>query len=492
MADDHHTQNCTLCPDGNPPGNPNLALPSPPAPANLTCEGLDLTVFQVIQNSTVCAETKNNLFANGNPYAYCGCGTSNSTAPPIASPCDFCANRTIDMTAKIPLLGAVNISTCAEAANVIPSLGSGLKCSVALHLLEPICCPETLGNQTGTNQSICGICGLNTPVGSPDKVLPILKHSCGILDMGLGFTPPGECSAAVAALSSTFDIQAFCGCPGASPPDLCQFCNVSDMPFPDFPLGNETCRDFAALAPYLTDQTLCDSQYTNLHAGCCPTGNQTCSVCANNTAIPDPQRPLHLAPYTCGELNFLLGFFQQCPSSTEYGIDFSGWCGCPGTSASDLCPLCPSGESITHPSMIVPETTINVTCEQAAQIAVFVNNETVCSTDVALASKFCCGANSSATPMPSSVSATTPTPATTPAPVTPATTPAPTTPATTPAPVALTTTPAPVAKPSSSPVKVTPAPISNVVAPVAKPTSSANGLGLGLLALINFLFCALA
>ena len=299
--------------------------------------------------------------------------------------CTLCAGQMYDPNTVLPSDGSGNITTCGDvAANISAFNNDPIACHATLSLIEPFCCGS------GNSASVCTLCGPNKTMAYPDNVVPGSNLTCSALNLGLAFRPMDQCPMAIQSFMTDLDLQAFCGCPGVPYPDACKFCNISQTPYPDLLIQGYTCRSFAELARSIRNVTLCNDYVALFNDGCCPTGKTLpCSICSGGASMGNPSRPLYGQSTTCVELNFMFGFLtaSQCQRSSD--IDLASWCDCPGTSPPDLCSLCPSGSNLTNASMIVPSLP-SLTCDQVQQVARYVTNKTICSSEVAMAEGYCC------------------------------------------------------------------------------------------------------
>lgn len=74
-------------------------------------------------------------------------------------------------------------------------------------------------------------------------------------------------------------------------------------------------------------------------------------------------------------------------------VDVPAYCGCSGTQPYDLCSLCPAGQALVNPGLVVPSTG-GMTCSMLQDYLGFITNEDACVAIAESASELCC------TPLP--------------------------------------------------------------------------------------------
>ena len=312
------------------------------------------------------------------PYVVCGCSGA-------ATNCTFCQGRTVDTAAIVPN-GPQGAVTCGELVSFAPNITDPTVCNITSVLYEPFCCPT---------HSRCNICPSNSSVGYVDQPIPFLNLTCGLAELIVAAEPPNKCAKAQASNMDLIDIPAICGCQGSSPPNTCSFCNVSQMPNPNFPILvlNElgTCGGFGVLAKYVVNQTFCQEEFAKLAQGCCLSPSRPCSVCPDKSMVGYPTKTVPSTRLTCLDLDILAGFDTtgSCPQTSRENLDYAAYCGCKGATAPNQCSFCPTGYAVTDPTLPIPFQN-GMTCSQAQDLATYVVNATICSQDIARFATYCC------------------------------------------------------------------------------------------------------
>jgi len=231
------------------------------------CSGIDALLAAVVepgcQNAIESLET-----GPIDLREYCEC--SDYDGPEICTLCADDQTLSVNNTDQLEILGGYS---CSQIADLAAASVDEETCS-SFGEATPICC---LGGNATAEQ--CTICEDGAAFQNPGReIFLLLGRNCSDYNSAIAeFAVAPFCD-----LFPFFDMRAFCGCDGTSPPNTCEFCEVTN---PDEEVYiaaiNETltCDNIADLAMYTTDENLCDI-FPPLETKCCsaPTSNPTSSA----------------------------------------------------------------------------------------------------------------------------------------------------------------------------------------------------------------------
>jgi len=336
--------------------------------------------------------------------SYCGCETA--VAP---NTCSFCAveNMTNPNFVLRDILsggshhqrhrGAIdklndwgiagNSMTCRAVAELVPIVTNDTFCD-DLQYFAPICCPDVQPTCT-----LCSSVAENGPtLTKPDAIVPGRKETCAEVDRYFHLVQGGAtaCNAQRNGFVTDMDLVAYCGCPGQEAPKQCNFCDSADLIDPEIVIGigkeARTCGYLAEIAPYITNQTLCD-WLEFAEPQCCQPKLESspCSLCENQGQMGRPNSVVeHQKGTTCQALDQTI---QQLPRDIctqvkgDWDFDLESFCGCEGSRVMDRCELCGPGQVLRNHSAALPDRA-SWTCDMGQQQAPFVNSKVVCNAQI--------------------------------------------------------------------------------------------------------------
>lgn len=259
----------------------------------------------------------------------------------------------------------------------------------------------TLAQQVN-DEDVCTICQDGSPISIPDGVIELdgVEWTCSELSQILwllGADAGGGCE------SLHFRGFVNCGCPTFDNDEYCSMCpkGFSDLPDPDIAIpGFEdlTCKDIIFAQRSDPEAPIPCEELENYAKLChCP---ESCSFCRySDESLANLDR---IIPYlthgdnqvTCAEHAAAVGSLlrgEDCDMLREppVPVNVEGYCGCPRSSAANLCPLCPDGVPLRNPDLV----TANVgglTCQELEEYLMYVNDPEVC-TSISETSQECCG-----------------------------------------------------------------------------------------------------
>jgi hypothetical protein len=192
-----------------------------------------------------------------------------------------------------------------------------------------------------------------------------------------------------------------CGCPTFSNEAYCSLCpgGLVDIPMPNttIPGYDLTCGDI--LFAKRNDQSAavsCDAMGRFTRLCRCP---DQCSLCRYSDEIPaHPDRNI---PYlsqndnhvTCADQEAaarLLPRNEHCEvlRQAPVPVNVEGYCGCPLTSPTKACSLCPEGEAIQNPELVLPNVG-GLNCLELEEYLSFVTDASACRA-IATKAEACC------------------------------------------------------------------------------------------------------
>jgi hypothetical protein len=302
-------------------------------------------------------------------------------------------------------------SLCEEGSSLInpdTEIGDGLTCSDILTLsrlvldattceaysaVRPFCCSGGAG--------ACQLCPNGGEIAFPDKAVPFLEDfgasTCAEALQVISFVPESECD----NIESVLSFSAWCGCTDVTPPGICDLCGEGDLIDPDRVVpefDGGTCRELDELTRYLTSEEMC-TDIVEARAFCCTNPDPTsCTICPDESPVGLPDRKISTEDFdeysfTCGELDRVASFFPEddCDINEveSFNVNFASWCGCAGVETPDECFLCGPDEEISDPDAIIPESD-GLTCEEGAELARHITNETFCENSIKPNVGLCC------------------------------------------------------------------------------------------------------
>lgn len=355
--------------------------------------------------------------------SYCGCDLA--VAP---NNCGFCAVESMtdpnlllstshhsrEAIDKLDDWGiAGNSMTCRAVAELAPIVTNDAFCQ-DLQYFRPLCCPEF--------EATCTLCASGATLTKPDAVLGGRnKETCAKADQQYFHLIQGDaaaCNAQRDGFHSDMDVQAYCGCPGQEPPNQCNFCDPSDLIDPELEIGigsdARTCGYLAEIAPFLTNQTLCDWLEFAKPQCCPPKIGESCSICSNGSTMSQPNNVVeHRKGTTCLQLDQTI---QKLPNDdicvqvkADWDFDLESFCGCGGSAPAqkNRCELCPKDQVLRNHSVALPDKP-SWTCEMGHEQAPFVDSKVVCEMELQTQANIevCCGPSTSTSPDSSSGNST--------------------------------------------------------------------------------------
>eukprot|EP00980_Cylindrotheca_fusiformis_P004166 scaffold909_cov135-Cylindrotheca_fusiformis.AAC.23 len=170
-------------------------------------------------------------------------------------------------------------------------------------------------------------------------------------------------------------------------PDGAGFNAGKAVPNPKPGSDDLTCADLngqqAFLDSIFEDGTCSDTLLQRSAAWCeCPDISRECNLCLDGSNPSEPNRvDSVLYGWNCEFFEFVSSFFSadDCPKVSSSGdiltIDAAAFCGCPGTTAPNVCNLCAKGEVVRSEVDLGP-----FTCGELSRSTSYINSLTGCVT----------------------------------------------------------------------------------------------------------------
>lgn len=415
------SQDCPVCNNSNDTvGSPDKPFPIPQLAD--TCGGLEERLAGL---GAFCNSTRD-VISFIDIAGFCDCpNTVSPQACQICLPGQRIVN-TSDLEAFVPQL---NVSlSCSDAQSFVEFVVDDGIC-VAMGLLFSNCCEPVPSAPSTSPPQVCSICrAADATINFTDRVLPLtsLADNCGELDTLLT-TIGGENCAAFTQTLEYFNYPAYCGCTYATNPNVCSICTegkvVVDM---DKEISSEnfsppiTCGEAFLAMQYITDESVCDGLNLFLDQECCgierltpspvpgPTisepssgtvggGSIICSLCGDSI-LTAPSRRIAMsngAAGTCAEYDNELSQVDISTCSlviVEYPfLDIRAFCGCEGTRAPNMCPVCVN-KTVLDESKEIGASGVTLTCEEAKFLSQYLTDPNLCPQLSALFEATCCPA----------------------------------------------------------------------------------------------------
>lgn len=423
-------QQCTLCADGSAP---DMSLMSDDWGWSCT----DLSTFAAVlqEGDAECTELQIVGFQD------CACPTFPNGL------CTLCPGGFSDIPDRDLTVPSTNNLTCGQILFVESELLSG-GCEDLAPYRERCGCPE---------EAACSFCADGSTPSEGDRVLRYLTEP--------GEDPvtcTGQAAKAFRATEEQCDDitvapvavngQAYCGCQGTFPSNLCTLCPGDGVVvYPDLVLpGTQgmTCSEMEDYLPYITDKNSCDAIAASSQACCtrvdpcpvceggslvnyekdkdydpfgltcefvgnaedfglsmtcddvqtrfpyfcrCPNVNPRCTLCQLGELPPDMDKKIPLLGTTCEETNDYASIRLTSECAAEMAglsFDASAYCGCTGFEPPKQCNFCPEGQSVGNPDMM-PAAGDGATCAELEDFANFVRSANLCSSVQASAEECC-------------------------------------------------------------------------------------------------------
>jgi hypothetical protein len=230
--------------------------------------------------------------------------------------------------------------------------------------------------------------------------------TCGDLDVLIRETTQEKCPAALQELNKDFDYSRYCGCQGLdSMPPTCDFCGALPVTDPTVVIPEQdgiTCDYANDVAPFIVNQDNCTSLAED-RSLCCDFTNPVCELCPNGQTYSNPDRKTMLDPtndkQTCQDYDediFQLSYVTTLSCSKfradiQKDFDMRAYCGCPNTAApaNPVCPLCDSAKETVNDNVTIPGVP-STTCQDLAEYALYVRDDTMCLKNVEKHHDLCC------------------------------------------------------------------------------------------------------
>lgn len=310
---------CTLCADGSAP---NLSLESDSL--QWTCSNLAVFADILIAGEQECIDLQFAGFWDCEcptyPENYCTLcpGGSNEITNP-----DFIVPSNANLTCRQILYVDENrLDSCEELAPFRSMCG----------------CPTDVQ---------CSFCTDGTVPTFGDRIIPYLTTSenpvtCASNAAKAFSAPPATCEDYTIA-PVPVNGQAYCGCQGTAPLDLCTLCPEGTTlvnPELDIPRTGLNCREMQEYLRYVTEEESCNA-IASMGRPCCQP-LEPCPVCPQGPNV-EFERELSYPPYqmTCETIGLAeqFGYKMGCSDVQQR---FPYYCGCPGSQPA--CTLCPLGQ----------------------------------------------------------------------------------------------------------------------------------------------------
>jgi len=379
-----------------------------------------------------CTDERNSLMDDQEIYldlpSYCGC--PNSPAPRL---CTFvCAKGDFDAINTDLVVDKLEDGTkltCGDILSVVPYIVDFDVCqdhqkyqSLCCASFEASChlCQATGNIDSGNNAT--SSTKVTPKMLYPEKTIPSLKRSCGLVDQYFGTVLVNnndndvtqECNnyRIVETQNAIVDFESYCGCETAVAPSTCEFCTGVDLMNPDLVLkdirgqkrnhhqgaidklngwgvdGNSmTCRSLAELIPSVTNATFCeDLQY--FRPICCQDFQPTCTICTSvafdGATLTKPDAIIPGREDTCAQVDQYFHFIQRNATACNAqrngfstDLDVVAYCGCPGEEPPATCNFCDL-EDLIDPDLVVGVGQDARTCGYLAGMAPYITNQTLC------------------------------------------------------------------------------------------------------------------
>jgi len=146
---------------------------------------------------------------------------------------------------------------------------------------------------------------------------------------------------------------------------------------------------------------------------CCPSQTtRECFICGSADATINAQKELAGGMVKCGEIDAALAILpagQLCDQTKqEIGLDLAAFCECPGAATPKGCQVCDDDQEVNATAIVPGQEGTSLTCSQGFEYAKYVNNDQLCTQEIATAETkaACCMAkvSTSGISTPSSIS----------------------------------------------------------------------------------------
>jgi hypothetical protein len=239
----------------------------------------------------------------------------------------------------------------------------------------------------------CSLCS-NNDLSRPDNIIPT-SRTCQELDTFLTASIPttntadtiAACDALRAQNNTNINLSGYCGCSGEEEETgTCNFCPLENVINADLKLDDDsiwTCGYLAELAPFVTNQILCDEFQKSIPL-CCADFVPTCTLCGDEgSTMTRPDKVLPDTNTTCELADRYFGVIQNdddvCQAKREADsslVDLMSYCGCTGAEPPQTCSLC-SQENLLDSAFVVRESD-KMTCGNLVEMAPFVTSSELC------------------------------------------------------------------------------------------------------------------
>jgi hypothetical protein len=376
-------------------GSPDQVLPG----SSVTCSQYEEAVLSELSSQDCQNNTRDDL-VGGNVidlFAFCGC-------PGFSSPnlCSLCDGDAVSITRSPPVTKSGETLSCSDIASLAPFVLDSDFCQEAIQVFSGICCNSNDG------EASCSICASGSEIGNPGREIFFLDgKTCGAVDGELSLVSMEGCSKVRGEIAAVFNLEAWCGCEGAEPTQICAFCTGDDeyLIDPDYQFSDDnslTCKDAMELAAFISNASFCEENFGWVARGCCASKNR-CSICPQGVSMAFPERTIMLAEgEVCGRLDFSLGFVppEECDNFKGFfgQVDLGSWCGCEGAQTPNECSLCGQDLILVNEHLEVPDGADGLTCGDIAELAPYVADDGFCKTQVFALRGECCGVKPQGSP----------------------------------------------------------------------------------------------
>ena len=248
-------------------GYPHHVLPS----TKMTCLEYEQTVLSKIDQED-CQSAQDALVEGIEEIdllAYCGC--DGFRAPSL---CAFCHGDPVALSRSTP---DDDGSTCADLVLIAPFVKNMDYCEGTIRVLEGYCCGQFSELEADDYEDIasCSLCHGDGPVGNPFQEITFFdgRQTCAEIDQDLHMVPNEACPTIHAEFEKfPIDIQSYCGCEGALPPNTCALCREGailvneSMEIPD---SDMTCASLQEILVHVLDDEFCQAHTALLSNECC-------------------------------------------------------------------------------------------------------------------------------------------------------------------------------------------------------------------------------
>jgi len=336
-------QQCTLCADGSPP---DLSLRS----SDLDWSCSELNSFAVAANLKQGDAECTDLQIVG--FQDCACPTFPDSL------CSLCPAGFSDIPNKDISVPSTTDLTCGDILFVEESLLDG-GCADLMPYRERCGCPMDVP---------CTYCADGSMPQEPDRKLPYLTTTAQdpvtcAEQANLAFQATEEQCNEITVAPVAVNGQAYCGCEGTFPSNLCSLCpDGGTVVNPDLVVpgtNGMTCSEIAEYLPFITNSDSCVEIARLAEVSCC-NAFEACPVCEGGANVNYNEDKVY-EPYglTCEFVGSAaeFGFPMSCQDAQTRLPYF---CECPG--AIPRCTLCQLGE--LPPDMDKQIPLIKKTCKE--------------------------------------------------------------------------------------------------------------------------------